>query len=65
MATNLADLPPVLKVADVARVLSIGRRQAYALVADGIVRSVRIGRALRIPRSALIAFLEGEGGAER
>jgi excisionase family DNA binding protein len=60
MATNLVDLPCVLKVADVSRVLAIGRRQAYKLVSDGTIRSVRVGRSLRIPKTAVVAFLEGD-----
>jgi excisionase family DNA binding protein len=64
MATDLIDLPSVLKVADVSRVLAIGRRQTYQLVADGMLRSVRIGRSLRIPKSALIAFLDGDRGSQ-
>jgi len=60
MAIDLVDLPVVLRVADVARVLAIGRRQAYALVAEGTIRSVRVGRSLRIPKTAVVAFLEGD-----
>jgi excisionase family DNA binding protein len=62
MATDLVDLPSVLKIADVSRVLAIGRRQTYQLVGAGSLRSVRIGRSLRIPKTALIAFLEGDRG---
>jgi excisionase family DNA binding protein len=60
MATNLVDLPSVLKVAVVSRVLAIGRRQEYKLVSDGTIRSVRVGRSLRIPKTAVVAFLEGD-----
>jgi excisionase family DNA binding protein len=60
MATNLVDLPSVLKAADISRVLAIGRRQTYKLNTDGTIRSVRVGRSLRIPKTALLAFLEGD-----
>lgn len=52
---------PVLTVAEVAACLSIGRNQAYALVASGQLRSIRVGRrTIRVPRAALVAFLDGE-----
>ena len=61
LVRDLADLPPVLTVDQIRRVLAVGRRQAYQLVGDGTVRSIRIGaRGIRVPRSALIAFLAGE-----
>lgn len=60
-----ADFPQVLKVSDLARVLGIGRRHSYKLVADGTIRSVRVGRAIRIPRSALVEFLDGSAAAGR
>jgi len=43
--------------------MRIGRDMAYALVAEGRIPSVRLGRHIRIPRASLIAHLEKE--AER
>ena len=43
--------------------MRIGRDMAYALVAEGKVPSVRLGRQIRIPRASLIAHLQAE--AER
>lgn len=43
-------------------ILGIGRNTAYALVQTGRIRSIKIGRQLRIPKDALIAFLEGNKG---
>ncbi len=51
------DLPAVLTVPELAAFLRIGRNQAYALVASGAIRSVRIGRVVRVPRQAVEAFL--------
>lgn len=59
---RLAEVPDLLTVHEVARVLRIGRNTAYALVRSGRVRSLRIGRAVRVPKEALRRFLE-EGGA--
>jgi excisionase family DNA binding protein len=62
MPTDLIDFPPVLKIADVSRILAIGRRQTYKLVSDGTIRSVRVGRSLRVPKTALIDFIDGDRG---
>lgn len=54
------ELPLILKVDDLMPILGIGRNTAYALVRSGQIRSIRVGRQLRIPRDALIDFLNGE-----
>jgi excisionase family DNA binding protein len=48
-----------LKVKEVAAELRCGKNQAYELVRSGAIRSVRIGRAIRVPREALEAFKAG------
>jgi len=57
---SLTDAPDVLAVQDVARILRIGRNQAYELVRSGVIASVRIGRSIRVPKTAVLRFL-GEG----
>lgn len=51
------ELPLVLTVEDLMPVLCIGRNAAYDLVRSGQIRSLRIGRQIRIPRVAVIEFL--------
>ncbi len=51
------DLPLTLRVEDLMPILGIGRNTAYGLVRSGKIRSIRIGRQLRIPKSALIEYL--------
>lgn len=58
---NLRDAPDVMTVAELAAVLRCGRNQAYQLVASGTVRSAKVGRAIRVPKSAVERFL-AEGG---
>ena len=53
----------LLTVKEAAKVMRIGRDMAYALVAEGRIPSVRLGRHIRIPRAGLIAHLQKE--AER
>ena len=38
-------------------ILDIGRNTAYELVRSGKIRSIRIGRQLRIPKDALQDYL--------
>lgn len=53
------DLPLTLQVEDLMPILGIGRNTAYELVRSGKIRSIRIGRQLRIPKDALVAYLSG------
>ena len=54
---DLHDLPMTLRVEDLMPLLGIGRNTAYQLIRSGQIRSVRIGRQIRIPRDALLDFL--------
>lgn len=54
---DLHELPMTLRVEDLMPLLGIGRNTAYELIRSGQIRSVRIGRQIRIPRDALLEFL--------
>ncbi len=54
---DLHELPATLRVEDLMPLLGIGRNTAYELIRSGQIRSVRIGRQIRIPREALLEFL--------
>ena len=54
---DLNDLPMTRRVEDLMPILGIGRNTAYELIRSGQIRSVRIGRQIRIPRDALLEFL--------
>ena len=58
---NLHDLPMTLRVEELMPILGIGRNTAYELIRSGQIRSIRIGRQNRIPRDALLEFLNGRG----
>ena len=51
------DLPAVMTVEDLMPILDIGRNTAYELVRCGKIRSIRIGRQLRIPKDAIQDYL--------
>ena len=52
------DLPLTLRVEELMPILGIGRNTAYELIRSGQIRSIRIGRCYRIPRDAVIEFLQ-------
>lgn len=56
--SSLADLPVTLRVEDLMPVLGIGRNTAYRLVQSGDIRSIKIGRQIRIPRQVLLDYME-------
>lgn len=48
----------LLRVEEAAELCGLGRSKVYELVASGELESVQIGKARRIPRAALEAFVE-------
>ena len=54
---SLSDLPLVMKVEDLMPVLCIGRNTAYELVRSGQIRSIRVGRSIRVPKEAVAEYL--------
>ena len=54
---DLRDLPMILRGEALMPILGIGRNTAYERIRSGQIRSVRIGRQIRIPREALLEFL--------
>ena len=54
---SLDELPLALRVEDLMPILGIGRNTAYELVRSGQIRSIKIGRQIRVPRDAVIEFL--------
>lgn len=52
------EVPLVMSVQELAKVLHIGRNSAYTLVNSGQIRIVRIGKTIRVPRNALTEYLD-------
>ncbi|WP_427340765.1 helix-turn-helix domain-containing protein [Caloranaerobacter sp. DY30410] len=40
--------------------LNIGKNKAYELINTGKIKSIKIGRKIRIPKKAIIEFIENE-----
>ena len=55
---SFEDLPLTLCVEDLMPILNVGRNTAYDLVRSGTIPSIKIGRQLRIPKQALINYLD-------
>ena len=47
----------VLQIKDIMDILNIGRNSAYKLIGNGSIKSLRIGRNIRIPKIYLIDYL--------
>ena len=52
--------PLLLKVTEAAKLLQLGRDRIYELVASGRLPALHFGRTIRIPRDALVRFVESE-----
>ncbi|CCH77139.1 putative excisionase (fragment) [Nostocoides japonicum T1-X7] len=50
----------VLTVPEVAEHLRVEKHAVYTLIREGELRSIRVGRLIRVPESALTAFLLGD-----
>jgi len=57
MQKGFDDLPLLLTVDELAKILRIGRNAAYHLIKDNRICNIRIGRTIRIPRKAIIQFV--------
>ena len=51
------DLPLTLTVEEAGQVLRVGRNTAYDLVRCGKLRSIKVGKQIRIPKQALLDYL--------
>lgn len=55
--TSLDDVPLVISVTELARILRVSRNTAYEIVRSGQIQSVRTGTQIRIPKNALKKYL--------
>jgi excisionase family DNA binding protein len=53
-----------LRIPEVAKELGIARSNAYALARQGLLPTVHIGKAVRVPRRALLDWIEERARAE-
>jgi excisionase family DNA binding protein len=60
----LAEAPDVLTVVECARLARTGPKPIYRAIASGELYGRRIGKQIRVPKRAFIAWLEGVESAE-
>lgn len=58
MEEHFEKLPLALTVEQTAQVLQLGKALVYDMIRSGRLRSFRVGLKIRVPRSALIEFLD-------
>lgn len=57
--TNSPKLPLLVDVSEAAELLSLSRSKVSNMAGRGELPSIRIGRAVRIPSNALLAWIDG------
>ena len=57
--------PMLLTVKDLEAELQLGRTRTYELVRSGVIPTIRIGRAVRIPREALRRWVDAQACGDR
>ena len=50
----------IVTVEQLAEMLKIGRNTAYELVRANIIKSVRVGRNIRIPKQTIIEYITNQ-----
>lgn len=55
------EIEPLLKAVDVARILNVSRTQAYRLMQDGEIKSVKFRGSVRCTNASLKEFIETRG----
>lgn len=56
---KLEELPDVLEVSEVARVLRISREKVYQEIREGRLKHVKFGRRKVVPKRYVLELLEG------
>lgn len=54
---TVEELPLILDIKDVAKILGIGKNLAYSLVNNGESKGLRIGTKIRVPKQSLIDYI--------
>ena len=52
-----SEIPVVMTVDQMARILLIGRNAAYQLIRESAIKSIKNGRNIRVTRGALVDYL--------
>ena len=53
-----AKYPDIMSINDLRSALGIGRTKAYELVKSGEIKSIRVGKSIRIPKISLLDYVK-------
>lgn len=56
--TDFERIPDVLTIPELQKMLRIGRSTAYRLIKSNDIRSIRIGRSIRIPKQFVMEYMQ-------
>lgn len=56
-STSLDDFGLLLSVSEIQEALGLGRNSTYNLLRSGKLKSIRVGRLIKIPKAALDEYL--------
>lgn len=51
------EYPDIVDVDEVMKILRIGKNKAYDLIHAGEIKSIKVGRAHKIPKQSIIDFI--------
>lgn len=54
---NFAEIPDILTVKDLQKLLRVSLNTTYGLIRSGEIRAKTVGRQFRIPRSEFLRYL--------
>ena len=54
---SLDQYPLLLTIPEIAEILGVGRSTAYSLIHSGQIKSIRVGRLIKVPKTALEQFI--------
>jgi excisionase family DNA binding protein len=54
----LQNYPDVMQVKEVAAVLRLGKNKTYALIKDGTIPHIKLGRKVLVPKKKVLALLD-------
>lgn len=60
MTKMFRDYPDVVNIKQLMEMLHIGRSSAYKLILEGIIKSFKLGRNYKIPKTSVIDYVEGK-----
>ena len=54
---SFENYPDIITVSQLAKMLNIGKSSAYALLQNGKIHHVKVGKKYIIPKTAVLAFI--------